>query len=326
MDLKPFRAAVESGIDAIMTAHIVVPALDDSGRPATLSRPILTGLLHEEMGFDGVIMTDSLGMAGVRQQFGDDRVPVEAIKAGVDVLLNPPKVEVAYDAVLGAVWSGEISEKRLDESVRRILTLKAKRGLFEDPYADPAGLDVIGSPESLAAADEMANESVTLLKNEADLLPLASGSRVLVTGPSAANAALLSDELNRKGMAAEGYATSQSPSAAQIEAAKSKAAGAEMVVVTTYTANTNEAQQRLVRAMQETGKPVVAAAMRNPYDVAAFPEVDAYAATYGFRGVNVRALARVLAGEVSPGGEFPVTIPGLYPYGSGLTYDAAAAG
>lgn len=326
VDLAPFRAAVESDIDAIMTAHIVVPALDDSGRPATLSRPILTDLLRKEMGFDGVIMTDSLGMAGVRQQFGDDRVPVEAIKAGADVLLNPPKVEVAHDAVLEAVRSGEISEKRLDESVRRILTLKAERGLFEDPYADPAGMDVIGSPESLAAADEMSDESITLLKNEGGALPLASGTRVLVTGPAAANPMMLSDGLGGKGLDTEGYATSQSPTAAQIEAAKAKAADAEAVVVTSYTANTDAAQQRLVRAMMETGKPVIVAAMRNPYDVAAFPDVDAYVAAYGFRGVNVRALSRVLAGEAAPTGRLPVTVPDLYPYGSGLTYDAVAAG
>ena len=100
LDAPPFRAAVAAGIDSIMTAHIVVPALDPSEDPATLSRPILTGILREELGYDGVVVTDSLGMEGVRTKYGDDRVPVLALKAGVDQLLNPPDLDVAWNAVL----------------------------------------------------------------------------------------------------------------------------------------------------------------------------------------------------------------------------------
>ncbi len=99
LDAPPFRAAIDAGIDAIMTAHLVVPALDDSGDPATLSRPILTGILREELGYDGVVVTDSLGMEGVRTKYGDERVPVLALKAGVDQLLNPPHLDLAWNAV-----------------------------------------------------------------------------------------------------------------------------------------------------------------------------------------------------------------------------------
>src|SRR5690606_27311513 len=116
VDLKPFKAAIDHGIDAIMKAHIVVPALDDSGLPATLSKPILTDLLRDELGFDGLIVTDSLGMSGANV-VPPERVPVEALKAGADVLLNPPDVDLAYHAVLDAVQSGEISTERLDQSV-----------------------------------------------------------------------------------------------------------------------------------------------------------------------------------------------------------------
>src|SRR5690625_669481 len=118
-DLPPFAAAIEAGTDSIMTAHLVVPALDDSGRPATLSRPILPDLLREEMGYDGVIVTDSLAMDGVREEFGDDRVPVEAILAGADQMLLPPDLPVAYDAVVQAVGDRAITEERIDESLRR---------------------------------------------------------------------------------------------------------------------------------------------------------------------------------------------------------------
>lgn len=106
IDAPPFRAAVRAGIDSIMTAHIMVPALDGSGDPATLSRPILTGILREELGYDGVVVTDSLGMQGVREKYGDDRVPVLALKAGVDQLLNPPSLDIAWNAVLTAVRQG----------------------------------------------------------------------------------------------------------------------------------------------------------------------------------------------------------------------------
>src|SRR5690606_18255776 len=171
VDLKPFRAAIDAGIDAIMTAHIVVPALDDSGLPATLSKPILTDLLREEMGVDGLIITDSLGMEGANV-LPPERVPVEAFKAGADILLNPPDVDLAYNAVLEAVKSGEISQKRLDESVSRILWYKMKRGLFHHPYVDEKAPRIIGNKKHLKTADRIAASSITLLKNENGVLPL----------------------------------------------------------------------------------------------------------------------------------------------------------
>ncbi|MYZ14731.1 glycoside hydrolase family 3 protein, partial [Streptomyces sp. SID337] len=131
VDAPPFRAAIAAGVDSVMTAHIVVPALDPSGDPATLSRPILTGILREELGYDGVIATDSLAMRGVRTKYGDDRVAVLALKAGADQLLNPPRPEVAWNAVVDAVGSGELTEERIEESVLRVLRMKARVGLLD---------------------------------------------------------------------------------------------------------------------------------------------------------------------------------------------------
>ena len=140
LDAPPFRAAIEHGVDAIMSAHVVMPKLDPSGDPATLSRRILTGLLREELGFDGVISTDALDMAGVREKYGDAEVAVRAVLAGADILLMPPNLPKAYDAVLAAVKSGRISERRLDESVLRILRLKDRRGVFGPIRTDPGAL------------------------------------------------------------------------------------------------------------------------------------------------------------------------------------------
>lgn len=319
VDLKPFKAAIKAGIDAIMPGHIVVPALDDSGLPATLSKPILTDLLRKEMKFNGVIITDSLGMSGANV-VPPDRVAVEAFKAGADILLNPPNVPVAYEAVLNAVKSGEISKKRLEQSVYRILELKFKRGLFHQPTMPEDAINQIGLPENLDKADKITESSITLVKNDQSALPLNQEESVFITGPSTGNPSMLSQMLEQKGFDSRVYETSASPTASQIAEAVSRSQNADSIIITAYTANTNTAQQQLVKQLEQTGKKIIVASMRNPYDILAFPEVDANILTYGFRPVSVKALAKALSGELSPSGKLPVTIPGMYPYGHGLSY------
>ncbi|TDT61321.1 glycoside hydrolase family 3 protein [Fonticella tunisiensis] len=319
IDLKPFKDAIAAGVDAIMTAHIVVPALDNSGLPATLSKPILTDLLRNKLGFDGVIITDSLGMSGANV-VSPERVPVEAFKAGADILLNPPDVDFAYNAVLNAVKGGEISEKRLDESVFRILRVKMKRGLFTNPYSDSKETSNIGTEGNLRIAEEITNKSITLIKNENGLLPLKKETKVFVTGPSLGNPVLLSGLLSSAGFTSSYFSTGTTPTPSQIATAVSNATAYDVVIVTTYTANTNKGQQDLVKSLLNSGKKVIIAAMRNPYDILAFPEVNGYIATYGNRAISTRALQRALIGEINPVGKLPVTIPGLYQYGHGLSY------
>lgn len=319
VDLKPFKAAIVAGIDSIMTAHIVVPALDNSGLPATLSKPILTDLLRKELGFEGIIITDSLGMSGANV-VPADRVAVEAFLAGADILLNPPDVDLAYNSVLNAVKSGEITEKRLDESVFRILKVKMERGLFSDPYAAPEEIKQIGTAENLKFADELTNKSITLIKNENSILPLKQETKVLVTGPSTGNPVLLSDLLTSKGLTSSSYVTSATPTVAQINTAKEKADAVDVVIVTTYSSSAAIPQQNLVNELIAAGKKVVVAAMRNPYDISSFSQVNGYVATYGNKAISTNALARVLTGEVNPTGKLPISIKGLYDYGFGLGY------
>ncbi|WP_235854923.1 beta-N-acetylhexosaminidase [Nonomuraea aridisoli] len=132
IDAPPFKAAIDAGVDAVMSAHIVFPKLDPSGDPATLSKPILTGLLRKELGFKGVISTDALNMAGVRKKYDDGEIAVRALLAGADLLLMPNDLPKQYRAVVAAVKSGRISEERLDQSVTRLLTLKHNRGLLAE--------------------------------------------------------------------------------------------------------------------------------------------------------------------------------------------------
>lgn len=340
LDAPPFRAAIEAGIDSIMTAHIMVPALDDSGDPATLSRPILTGILREELGYDGVVVTDSLGMEGVRTKYGDDRVPVLALKAGVDQLLNPPNLPVAWNAVLKAVQDGELTEARLDESILRVLRLKAKLGLFGDPYVGHRGVDrTVGIPAHLAAADRIADRTTTLLVNEGGLLPLSPTEvpKLLVVGADPASPSgttgpptgVLATALTELGFTATPLSTGTAPSAATIAKAVAAAQDADAVVVGTYNVTATSAQKSLVAQLLATGKPVVAVAVRNPYDVAHLPAVRGYLASYSWTDVELRAAARVITGAVAPSGRLPVPVqraddPGrvLYPVGHGLSYPA----
>lgn len=322
VDLKPFQDAIDVGIDSIMTAHIVVPALDSSGLPATLSKPILTDLLREEMGYDGLIITDSLDMDGVNEYYSPDQVAVEAVKAGVDVLLNPPDVEVAYNGVLEAVKSDEISEKRLDESVYRILSEKMDKGLFADPYTDSEEIENIGIEEHLEVADKIAEKSVTLVQNKENVLPLKSESSelVFVTGPEQAQPGQLSEQLTKNGIDVDNFATDKNPTKNQVKEAVEQAESADKVIVTTHTANTNDDQQQLVKQLEKIDVPVIVTALGNPYDLQAFPEVDAYINTYSDLDVSVTALANVISGEVNPFGTLPVTIPNSYEKGHGLDY------
>ncbi|MFF4710193.1 glycoside hydrolase family 3 protein [Streptomyces eurythermus] len=338
LDAVPFRAAIRAGVDSIMTGHIQFPALDGSGDPATLSRPVLTGILREELGYDGVVITDSLGMQGVRTKYGDDRVPVLALKAGVDQLLNPPSLDVAWNAVLTAVRNGELTEDRLDESILRILRLKARRGVLDHPWARPDRIGrTVGTKAHLATADRIAERTTTLLVNEDGTLPFdhRREQRVLVVGADPASPSgttgpptgVLAAALTELGFTATALSTGTAPSAATVDKAVTAAGNADAVVVATYNVTAGSSQRTLVDRLLATGRPVAVVAVRNPYDIAQLPAVRACLATYCWTDVELRAAARVLAGRVAPRGRLPVPVrraddPAreLYPIGHGLTY------
>jgi beta-N-acetylhexosaminidase len=350
LDLPPFREAIKRGVDSIMTAHIIVPALDPSEDPATLSRPILTGILRDQLRYDGVVVTDALGMQGVREKYGDDRVPVLALKAGVDQLLKPPTdaagngiFQLQFDSVLAAVRSGELSESRIDQSVYRILRLKKKHGLFADPFVDESKVpSVVGAPAHQAVEQQVTDRTTTLVKN--GLLPLEAGSggvinrddrKVFVTGWGVATTQTLAAAIARRGPVTSVLQTGLSPAQAQIDQSVAQANNNDLVVVTTNRAwdiapepgHNGPGQMNLVKALVATGKPVIVVAARDAYDIAYFPEVTTYLATYSYTPAALESLTKVLFGEISPAGKLPVTIPvagrpeqTLYPFGHGLGY------
>jgi beta-N-acetylhexosaminidase len=336
IDAPSFKAAIKAGIDSIMTAHIVVPALDPSGDPATLSKPILTGVLRGQLGFKGLIITDALEMAAVREKYKDDgEVAVRAVEAGADQLLLPPAPDVQFKAVLDAVKSGRISERQIDASLLRILLMKIKNGVLFQPFVDPAKIaTTVGTPASLATAQTIVDKSITLVKNNTNTLPLSKTPRsILVTGWGVTTTQSLAKSLTARGATTTVAQTGAAPTDAAIADAVTKAKANDVTVVLTQKAwdtkvvDPGAKQQKLVKDLLATGKTVIVVAVRDPYDIAYFDQAPTYLATYGYAAVSMESLTKVLYGEIAPTGKLPVDIPvagqpqtPLYPFGHGLSW------
>lgn len=329
IDLPPFQAAIDADVDSIMTAHIVVPALDDSGDPATLSHKIITGQLREELGFDGVIVTDGLEMAGVRQQYGDGEVAVRALEAGVDQLLLPADPRVAYAAVEEALESGRLTEDRIDESVRRILVMKYDQGVTADAHVDVDKVfNVVGKQSHLRAAEKITDGTTTLVRNEDGALPVAvDGKSVLVTGYGETTGRTLAAELTERGAEATPLATGTAPTQAQIDQAVAAAQTSDVTVVLTNNVSATSRQKQLVAALDATDTHLIVVGVRNPYDINQLGDVDNFIATYSYATPALVSLAKVITGEISPEGTLPVDIRSaadpsviLYPFGHGLSW------
>ncbi len=343
VELYPFQKAMEAKIDAIMTAHVTFPKIDDTkviskkdgteiSLPATLSYKVLTELMREEMGYEGVIITDALNMNAISDHFGSVDAVIRTVKAGTDIILMPVDLEAVVDGLLDAVVTGEISEERIEASVKRILTLKIGRGILKTENPQPIE-DVVANAEAVVGSDAhkrveavAANRSITLVKNE-NVLPLnvANDEQVIVVGNSYIESLYNSVKIHHENtvlIKASGPLTD-----AQLQQLR----GASVVIVGTTTSTVsardpNSAQMRMVNQLIELADaPVIGVGIRNPYDIMAFPEIDAYLAQYGFRDASFKAAAATLFGENNPTGQLPVTIPGhnggvLYDYGHGLSY------
>jgi beta-N-acetylhexosaminidase len=324
--LPPFRAAIAAGVKSIMVGHVIAPALDASRTPASLSRPIVTGLLRDSLHYDGVVVTDALNAGALADRPGN-QVVLDAINAGVDELLMPPDVPGAVQAVLDAVNAGTISRARIDRSVFRILRMKGQLGLFTDPYTTPERVDAtVGTPAHLQTVAGLARRSITLLRNDDGLLPLApaAGTRVLVTGWGVATTQALTSGLAAAGLTTQRLWTG-SPDQQLIDQAVTAATGTDVTVVTTNNVWADATQRRLVDALLGTGRPLVVVSVAGPYDIASFPAAASYLAAYDFQPVSTTALVNALV-AAAPTGRLPVTIRDpagdqiLFHYGAGLTY------
>jgi beta-N-acetylhexosaminidase len=361
VELPPFRRAIEAGVDAVMVAHVTVPALDpEPNRVATTSKAIVTGLLKEDMGFKGIVVTDALDMAGLTRLYAKDigRAAVESFKAGNDVLIIPADLDASYRSVLKAVRSGEISPPRLDQSVRKILELKASLGLNKARLVDPVQLSSqIAKPENLAVGQRIADEAITLIRDDDKVIPLQSFGTPQAALPYQSVAevsnrlvvVIFSDDLRTdSGRMLERQILARVPDARVIYVDARSAAGmktpvveaveaAEHVIAAVYVVPTagkatraaggglkntvamDDATGSLLTAiLDRAASRTVVLAMGNPYVVQDFPAIQNYVCAFSNVSVSEAAAVKAIFGEIPISGHLPVTIPGIASRGEGL--------
>jgi beta-N-acetylhexosaminidase len=334
VEMVPFRSAIAAGVDAIMTAHIAVPQVTgEPDIPATLSPKILTDLLRGRLQFQGLVVTDALEMGGVTNHYWTGLACIRALQAGADMLLLPQDTDVAINEVVRAVGRGDISTARIDESVARILMYKTRLKLQSERFVPVDRIqDRIAAPESQKLAQEMADRSITLLKDEAHLLPLNPlnppkiFSLVLSADMDSAPAALFQSELRRRFPAARTEAVDPRIPEDLAERITRNAADADVIVCATLVRLTSgkgsialpESQRALLDRIMAAHKPVIWIAFGNPYLLRLYPQTSAYLCAFGYSNGSYLAAAKALSGEIAVSGKTPVSIPGYFKVGDGL--------
>ncbi|WP_047794800.1 glycoside hydrolase family 3 protein [Exiguobacterium sp. JLM-2] len=329
LELLPFKRAITEGIDMIMTAHIGMPQIEDevveSERgtfplPATLSDDVITGVLREELGYEGIVVTDALNMQAIADNFTEAEAVIKTFEAGVDIALMPTilrseadviKLEAIFEEVIAAVKDGRLSEATIDESVERILKLKAERGIWGETMDSTtletklAGANaVVGSAEHKAKEREIAEAAVTLVKNEKKTLPFKpkKGDTVLVLSPAKDQTdsmvkTIKSLEKNAGNMKDVNVITANysasTPHLEQNPALRQQVEAADYIIVGSNVNNSAKLKltsadhyvpAEVFRYANETGKQSVLLSLRNPYDIAVQPDAPAHLLIYGFKG------------------------------------------
>jgi beta-N-acetylhexosaminidase len=332
VELVPFRAAVAAGVDGVMTAHMAVPALDPLAGlwPATLSAPVLTGLLRGELGFGGLVVTDALHMDGVKGAGGSDEVAVAALLAGADVLLMPTDAALAIDGVVKAVVRGVLTESRIEASARRVLASKARAGLRAGAAVDMGSLaGSLGRPEHVAWAESVTERSVTLVRGEAGALPLAVAGRVVLTllyddRASHRWGAAFEEALTEAGASVVALRLSRQSSAADLERARRLAGTADVTLFVSFSRalpwkgglGIPEPVAALANELAARGAPVLS--FGDPYLLRQIPAARTYLLAWSEADASQRAAARGLVGLIPITGRLPIDLPPAYRVGHGL--------
>ncbi len=327
VEFEPFRASIQAGVKMIMSAHLALPAVDGpEAPPATLSANILQNLLRGELGYEGVIVTDAMDMQAIQQGKALGGEAVKAAEAGADLLLvtsNPLDQARIHASLVEAAESGRLNPKGLEASARRIKDLK---GWLSDGPAMP-DLSVIRSARHMEIADAIAEQSITLVRDEHGILPIRLGSeqRIAVVlprpvdlTPADTSSYLLPDlagAVRQYHPQVESFVTPFAPQEADIGPLMEALSGYDLIVIGTLNAFDQPSQAGMVKAALRLGKPVIVLALRLPYDLAAFPEAPVYACTYSLLDPSLRAAAKCLFGQAKFRGRLPVSIPGLYQAG-----------
>ncbi|HKC64024.1 MAG TPA: glycoside hydrolase family 3 N-terminal domain-containing protein [Pyrinomonadaceae bacterium] len=365
VELVPFRSAVDAGVGSVMVGHIAVPQIEpaqitplprkpdykptyadseviveNATAPASMS-PALTGLLRRDLGFNGIVVTDALDMSGLTIYFKQDEAAVRAVLAGADMLLKPADAD-AEPAIRGlreAVRSGRVTEKRIEESARKILAAKYDLGLVKQRITPIDEIDrIVSSPEALKLAREIAEHAITLVRNDAKLLPLKTGADARIFNLAITNGddrAFVSNpfvsELTRAGRRVETIVLDDRSSDAEVQKAIERASKADLVIASLYgrvrtgqsaSIGLPEPGVRALNALLGRNKPVLGISFGNPYVLESFPAMKTYMVAYGDMPALQQAAARAVLGENDITGRLPITLPSLYARGTGIQMKA----
>ncbi len=325
VELVPFRAAERAGVGAIMTFHGSMPALDSSGVPGTLSRAVLTDLLREEMGFDGLIISDAMDMRGVLDEYGATEAAKRAVAAGADILIQPLDVAETIDAVVAGVSEGRYTEARLDTAVRRILGAKVRVGLDRGAMVDVGeARNVVDAAEHQDVANTVAERSITLVRDTGERIPLTSLDRAarilsvtLARRTDLAAGQTFNAELRRRFPRLVAHYVNADEPGNDFERLLPASDSADAVIVSSYVSHAWNATSaaaptafvEFVRGLLARGNDPIVVAMGNPYLLQQIPEVSTYVVAWGGFPVSQRAAARALSGVIPITGRLPIAIP-----------------
>lgn len=360
VELPPFREAIEAEVDSVMIAHVTVPALDPApDHVATTSPAIVTGLLKQKLGFKGIVVTDALDMAGLTRLYGSNpgRAAVDAFKAGCDLLIIPADLDASYRALLGAVQSGEIPLSQLDVSVLKILKAKASVGLHRARLVDLAALpEIVGKPENLVLGQQIADDAVTLVRDNGKILPLKRTGTVSAPLPyqraeevrNHLVAVIISEDVRTDaGRILERQIRSRVPDSNVIYVDSRIATAmsteivqavdqADAVIAATYIVPTAgravmggngltnsvalpDASAALLHSiLDRAAAKTVVLAMGNPYLAQDFPAVQNYLCAFSSSSVSEISAVKALFGEIPIRGHLPVSIPEVARRGFGI--------
>ncbi len=364
VELVPFKAGLAAGARSVMVAHIAIPALDPSPAPplreapkdaeylvspkeisaqatvpSTLSAPVVTELLRNQLGFTGLVVTDSMRMNGVAAYYEPGEAAIRALLAGVDMVLMSGDADAAIKAVLAAVKSGRIPEKRINEAAARVLAEKKRLGLAERPGPDMAAIPkLVGSPEDDAVEEEIARRALTLVREKAGTLPIRKETKLLslvvadeatLSGP----AGTLTAELKGRFPALRTVRLDPRSTPDEVKAAVDAARESDVVLVSLFVRaragqgpiTAPESAKAAMPQILALGKPVAAVAFGSPYLLRDFPDLPTYVCAWGMQDVIQKAAAKALAGEAGFEGKLPVSIPGLAKRGDGIAKAASPA-
>lgn len=333
VELLPFKAAIKAGAKAAMTAHIAFPRFDASGRPATLSRKVVSELLRQELAFDGIVATDAFTMQGIADHFDPAEAAIMAAQAGVDALLIPVDTPKTHRRLVQAVRSGELPLQAVETAARRLLTMKAGLGLHELRIVDVNRIaDLVNTPAAQQFAQNVASAAITLLEDDGAILPLPSDRPLKIVAGIISNSAAgnegehLAEQLAARTHEVASYLLSAGMSEALLAQALVQCREAEVVMFELHlTVGAWKGALRLppqalqfLQAAREAHKPLIAISFGDPYMFEYLPPMSVSLCAYGGGRLMERAAALALLGDTAIQGKLPVTIPGRFAFGHGL--------